>query len=169
MKAREYGLARRVSTDHGRPQPSEFNLENAYPELLQAGELVPEVLLNCGMEFDTPGANHSSLIIPKVAGDDSMRNFQKQGFEVRVAWNFRSEFLGGLGDIPVEDAYVDDRTTVDINTSNKMNEMPGQPELMLNVENVTNLPEVYYAGQEDHLAYYYLSGRTVSLGYSMGF
>jgi hypothetical protein len=40
------------------------NLELAYPELLLSREAVPEVIQFFGMEFDTPGADHSSLIIP---------------------------------------------------------------------------------------------------------
>ena len=42
-----------------------MNLDQAYPELLKSSEAVPEVLQFYGMEFDTPAADHSSLIIPK--------------------------------------------------------------------------------------------------------
>ena len=39
---------------------------------------------------------------------------------------------------------------------------------MVQVENLTNEPEVEYAGgNEDHLSFHYLSGRTVSVGLSM--
>ncbi|MBW2543402.1 MAG: phosphoesterase, partial [Deltaproteobacteria bacterium] len=62
--ARRYGLSWMVTTDHGGPNHSKFNLERAYPELLQSREEVPEVIQFYGMEFDTPGADHSSLIIP---------------------------------------------------------------------------------------------------------
>lgn len=72
MKAREYDLAWMVSTDHGGPTHSAFNLEHAYPEIVQSRSLVPEVLQFYGMEFDVPGGNHASLIIPQVAGEDSM-------------------------------------------------------------------------------------------------
>ena len=55
-----------VTTDHGGPNHSKVNLEQAYPELLKSREAVPELLQFYGMEFDTPAADHSTLIIPKV-------------------------------------------------------------------------------------------------------
>ncbi|MBV7504206.1 phosphoesterase [Bacillus sp. sid0103] len=62
--ARKYGLDWMVTTDHGGPNHSKVNLEQAYPELLKSRQAVPEVLQFYGMEFDTPAADHSSLIIP---------------------------------------------------------------------------------------------------------
>lgn len=62
--AREHGLSWMVATDHGGPNHSKVNLEMAYPELLGSRDSVPEVIQFYGMEFDTPGADHSSLIIP---------------------------------------------------------------------------------------------------------
>lgn len=72
MKARRYGLEWMVSTDHGGPDHSEYNLKQAYPELQRSRALVPGLMQFYGMEFDAPGANHTSLIIPKYAGEDSM-------------------------------------------------------------------------------------------------
>ena len=95
--------------------------------------------------------------------------FQKSGFEARVALNYRGDYLLGLSDTPVEDTYVDDRTTVDLNTRYEFDGLLGQPTLMVQVENATNEPEVRYRGQEDHLGNHYLSGRTVTVGLSMKF
>lgn len=64
LMAKYFGLGWMVSTDHGGPGHSKVNLETAYPELLQSRKVVPEVIQFYGMEFDTPGADHSSLIIP---------------------------------------------------------------------------------------------------------
>lgn len=64
LMAKYFGLGWMVSTDHGGPGHSKVNLETAYPELLQSRRVVPEVIQFYGMEFDTPGADHSSLIIP---------------------------------------------------------------------------------------------------------
>ena len=64
-KAKEYGLDWVMTTDHGGPNHSKVNLEQAYPELLKSREAVPEVLQFYGMEFDTPAADHSTLMIPK--------------------------------------------------------------------------------------------------------
>lgn len=64
VMARRHGLDWMVSTDHGGPNHSKVNLEIAYPELLASREAVPEVIQFFGMEFDTPGADHSSIIMP---------------------------------------------------------------------------------------------------------
>lgn len=64
LMAKFYGLNWMVTTDHGGPLHSKVNLTQAYPELLISREAVPEVIQFYGMEFDTPGADHSSLIIP---------------------------------------------------------------------------------------------------------
>lgn len=62
---RSFGLSWMVSTDHGGPLHARLNAEQAYPELLQARAASPDLILFYGMEFDTPGAEHSSLIIPR--------------------------------------------------------------------------------------------------------
>ncbi|MEX2401023.1 MAG: hypothetical protein WD423_09655, partial [Rhodothermales bacterium] len=64
MMARHHGLDWMVTTDHGGPNHSKVNLEMAYPELLQSRSVVPDVIQFYGMEFDTPGADHSSFIMP---------------------------------------------------------------------------------------------------------
>jgi hypothetical protein len=64
LMGRHHGLSWMVATDHGGPHHSKVNLEQAYPELVQSRVVVPEVIQFFGMELDTPGADHSSLIIP---------------------------------------------------------------------------------------------------------
>ncbi|MCS4195886.1 TonB-dependent receptor [Salinibacter ruber] len=94
--------------------------------------------------------------------------FQRSGFQARVAINHRGDYLLGLADRQVNDTWVKDRTTVDINASYQFESLLAQPTLMVQVENLTNEPEVEYAGgNEDHLSFHYLSGRTVSVGLSM--
>lgn len=95
--------------------------------------------------------------------------FQKAGFEARVAVNYRGDYLLGLDDSPVEDTYVDDRTTVDVNARYKFDGLLAEPELIMQVENVTNAAEVEYAGVEDNLEYHFLSGRTLTIGLSASF
>ncbi|MQA90201.1 MAG: phosphoesterase, partial [Gemmatimonas sp.] len=62
--ARRFGLTWMVSTDHGGPNHSKVNLEMAYPELLHSRRSEAGLIQFYGMELDTPGAGHSSLIIP---------------------------------------------------------------------------------------------------------
>ena len=49
MMARRHGLAWMVTTDHGGPNHSKFNMTQAYPELQASREAVPEVLQFYGM------------------------------------------------------------------------------------------------------------------------
>ncbi|QCI95634.1 hypothetical protein [Novosphingobium sp. EMRT-2] len=84
--ARKFGLDWMVATDHGGPNHSKVNHDHAYPELLRSRQLVPELVQFFGMEFDTPGSDHSSIIVP--AGDDEadrLRELEK-GYGAREAW-----------------------------------------------------------------------------------
>jgi hypothetical protein len=84
--ARQYGLSWMVATDHGGPHHSKVNLERAYPELLQSRAEVSEVIQFYGMEFDTPGADHSSLIIPHTHDEaDRLRELESR-FAKYDAW-----------------------------------------------------------------------------------
>lgn len=63
--AARHGLSWMVATDHGGPNHSKLNRDEAYPELLRARRATPQVLQFWGMELDTPAAEHSSLILPR--------------------------------------------------------------------------------------------------------
>jgi len=78
-----HGLSWIVTTDHGGPNHSKVNRDIAYPELLISRQTVPDVIQFYGMEFDTPGADHSSLIIPHTH-DEADRLFD---IESRFAKN----------------------------------------------------------------------------------
>ncbi len=80
LMARHYGLDWMVATDHGGPNHSKVNLERAYPELLTSRDAVPEVIQFYGMEFDTPGADHSSLIIPHSEHEDHQLHELEHGY-----------------------------------------------------------------------------------------
>lgn len=62
--ARRFGLGWMAAIDHGGLGLSRLRFEQAYPELLQSRRAVPEVIQFHGMELDTPGGDHSSLIMP---------------------------------------------------------------------------------------------------------
>ena len=62
--ARRFGLQWMVTTDHGGPKHAKLNMTQAYEELKQSRELVPEVLQFYGMELNMPGMDHHTLIIP---------------------------------------------------------------------------------------------------------
>ena len=74
-----FGLRWMVSTDHGGPLHSRLNFEQAYPQLLVARKAVPQILIFYGMEFDTPGGDHSSLIIPFTRGErEQLRDIESR-------------------------------------------------------------------------------------------
>ncbi|MEE6258842.1 CehA/McbA family metallohydrolase domain-containing protein [Plantactinospora sonchi] len=65
IMAKNFGLTWAMCTDHGGPNHSKVNLEQAYPDLLLSRRLVPEVLQFWGMEFDAPAMDHHTLMIPR--------------------------------------------------------------------------------------------------------
>jgi hypothetical protein len=86
LMARTYGLDWMVSTDHGGPDHARINRDHAYPELLQARNAVPEVVLFYGMEFDTPGADHSSIIVPFSSEEANHLHTIESSFSKRESW-----------------------------------------------------------------------------------
>lgn len=84
--AQQHGLAWMVSTDHGGPNHSQLNREQAYPELLKARQEAPGLILFFGMELNTPGADHSSLIIPHTPAERDVLFDLEQRFDKREAW-----------------------------------------------------------------------------------
>lgn len=86
LMSKYFGLGWIVSTDHGGPNHSKVNLNLAYREILQSRLAVPEVIQFYGMEFDTPGADHSSLIIPFTT-EEARQLFQiESNFAKQEPW-----------------------------------------------------------------------------------
>lgn len=67
--ARHFRLDWMVSTDHGGPGHSALNHDRAWPDLMAARQAVLDVVLFYGMEFDVPGGEHASLIMPTNAAE----------------------------------------------------------------------------------------------------
>jgi hypothetical protein len=84
--ARQYGLSWMVTTDHGGPNHSKLNLEQAYAELKESRVQVPEVLQFYGMELNMPAMDHHTLIIPNA--DDEWRTLFEieRRFDSSEAW-----------------------------------------------------------------------------------
>jgi hypothetical protein len=102
LMAKYYGLSWMVTTDHGGPNHSKVNLEMAYPELVYSRKVVPEVIQFYGMEFDTPGADHSSLIIPYSHDESTHLHSIESQFNKREpypsdpSWDTESRMLEAL-------------------------------------------------------------------------
>lgn len=86
LMARHYGLDWMVTTDHGGPNHARLNLEEAYPELLRSREVIPELVQFYGMEFDTPGADHSSIVMPNTADEAERLHSIESQFSRNEPW-----------------------------------------------------------------------------------
>ena len=75
-----------VTTDHGGPNHSKFNLEHAYAELQESRRAVPEMLQFYGMELNMPAMDHHTLIIPNTPDEwKVLFNIESQ-FDKNEAW-----------------------------------------------------------------------------------
>lgn len=84
--AAKHGLAWMVATDHGGPNHSKLNRDEAYPELLRSRRETPGVLQFWGMELDTPAAEHSSLILPRSATERDVLFGIESRYNRREPW-----------------------------------------------------------------------------------
>jgi hypothetical protein len=84
--ARKFGLSWMVATDHGGPNHSKLSMESTYPALLAARLAVPEVIQFMGLELNTPGADHSSIIMPKSPNEARHLAAYEYRFDSREAW-----------------------------------------------------------------------------------
>ncbi len=71
-KARQYGLSWMVAADHGGPGLSRLHYEQSYAELLRSRRSVPGLIQFYGLELNSPGGDHASLILP-VTSDERQR------------------------------------------------------------------------------------------------
>lgn len=84
--ARRFGLDWMVSTDHGGPGHSRLNFEKAWPDVVAARSALPDLILFYGMEFDVPGGEHASLILPIDPAEREMLRQIEAGFGKREAF-----------------------------------------------------------------------------------
>lgn len=84
--ARKFGLEWMVATDHGGPNHSKVTLEKAYPELLASRRAVPQVIQFQGLELNTPGADHSSIIVPYSKHEAEHLFEYESRFDKREPW-----------------------------------------------------------------------------------
>lgn len=84
--AAKHGLAWMVATDHGGPNHSKLNRDEAYPELLRSRRQTPAVLQFWGMELDTPAAEHSSLILPRSSAERDVLFGVESRYNRREPW-----------------------------------------------------------------------------------
>lgn len=122
QKARHFGLSWIAATDHGGPGHSQLNYMHAWPDVVGARRAVPEVLLFYGMEFDVPGGEHASLLLPIGDGErEALRSIEarfgkRETHPDDPARNTKSRmietlhFMAGLAEPPVVIANHPSRT-----------------------------------------------------------
>lgn len=77
--ARSFGISWMVAIDHGGLNLSQQRFAQQYPELLASRLSVPEVIQFHGMELDTPGGDHSSLIMPLTPSEgETLRGLESR-------------------------------------------------------------------------------------------
>ncbi|KPH66703.1 phosphoesterase [Novosphingobium sp. ST904] len=84
--ARRFGLDWMVATDHGGPGHSALNHDRAWPDVAAARKAVLDLVLFYGMEFDVPGGEHASLILPTDAAERAMLRDIESRFGKREAF-----------------------------------------------------------------------------------
>lgn len=98
----KYGLSWMVSTDHGGPNHSKINRDQAYPELLRSRRQHPGLIHFFGMELDVPGAEHASVILPRTPAErDALfgiesRFNRRESWPADPAWNTEARMVEAL-------------------------------------------------------------------------
>jgi len=82
----KFGLSWMVATDHGGPNHSKISRDLSYPELLVARRQTPGVIQFFGMELDTPGAEHSSVIVPNNSAERDVLFGIESQYNRRESW-----------------------------------------------------------------------------------
>lgn len=84
--ASKFGLSWMVATDHGGPNHSKINREQAYPELLESRKVVSDVLQFYGLELNTPAGDHSSIIVPHSHDEAEVLFELESAFDTKEAF-----------------------------------------------------------------------------------
>jgi len=87
LMGRHFGLDWQVATDHGGPDHSKINFERAYPELELSRAAVPEVIQFFGLELNSPGADHSSIIVPHTHDEAHVLRDLESRFDKLEKWS----------------------------------------------------------------------------------
>jgi len=86
LMGKHFGLSWMVATDHGGPNHSKVNREKAFPELQRSRLVIPEVIQFYGMELNTPGGEHNSLIIPHTHDEVDVLAHLESQFDTQEAF-----------------------------------------------------------------------------------
>lgn len=100
--ARANGLAWMVATDHGGPHHAQLTYDRAWPDVVAARRAIPDMLLFYGMEFDVPGGEHASFILPIEPGERAAlrsiegRYGKREPWPANPAWSTKARMFKAL-------------------------------------------------------------------------
>ena len=86
LMSRHHGLSWMVTTDHGGPGHSKVTQDWAYPALLRSRKVLPEVLQYHGLELNSPGADHATLIVPKGPNEATQLFRYESAYDRNEIW-----------------------------------------------------------------------------------
>src|SRR5678815_407317 len=75
--------------------------------------------------------------------------YEKKGFELRLGYTYRSEYLDSVGDAAFQDLYVDAHGQLDVKTSYEIGD---HFTVFLQVQNLNDEPLRYFSGDKSRLA-----------------
>ncbi|MGN0920470.1 MAG: TonB-dependent receptor [Cellvibrio sp.] len=92
--------------------------------------------------------------------------YNDETWDVRLAANYRSEFLDSIGGSALTDRYASEHVQLDLTAKYKVNE---QFSINASAINLNDRPEYYYFGNKNRLSQYDEFGRTYEIGVSYTF
>lgn len=102
LMAKHHGLKWMVSTDHGGREHARISVEQAYPDLLRSRQVHPDLFQFFGIELNTPGGDHNTVIMPQ-SEDEAARVYDLESTYDRTRfghivpeWNDNSLMLSYL-------------------------------------------------------------------------
>jgi TonB-dependent receptor len=90
--------------------------------------------------------------------------YQRGPVQLRAALNYQGAYLDAVSDDAFEDAYGDERTTIDLYGGYTLPAGGGAVQLNAYVRNLTNEAEREYQGVRDRRSYHAVTGRTFEAG-----
>lgn len=140
----------------------EFSMQTAWDN----GLLAILNLTHANGDMDLPANSvNGERTIPYFKQADTTANlafgYDKGPFDVRLAFNYRSEYLDEIGNNAISDRYVTPHMQIDL-TAKYM--VIDNLQLTFSAININDRPESYYFGDESRLSQYDIYGTTYTLG-----
>lgn len=92
--------------------------------------------------------------------------YSKGPWDMRIAGNYRDDYLDAIGNSPLTDRYTSDFFQVDVNAKYRFND---NLTLRASAINLNDRPEFYYFGNNNRLSQYDEFGTTYEVGFSYTF